>query len=244
MSQPWYDYSQVNNYGQYPDPYGNFPKPDVNVNAPWGTPITALASGTVTGVNSPSGAAPDFGPVVTVALNNPPNSLATHVAYLHLGSIANGIQVGQQINAGDIIGYAGPNAQGNAGTGVALYSGDYYGFGAAWANVGNPLLNPTQLIQNAQGAQMGTTPGTTGTGTAAANAAANQPGISIPGIGAIISFPNLWQWLGIGQPAATAAPIDWQDIGIRTGLVLVAIIIIIIAIAHILHRPSTVIEEK
>jgi hypothetical protein len=241
MSTPWYDYPTVNNYGSYPDPYGNFPKPDINVNAPYGTAITALEGGTITGINSPSGAAPDFGPVVTVALSDPLNSLATHIAYLHLGSIANGLKVGQTINQGDVIGYAGPNAQGNAGTGLALYSGDYYGFGPEWANVGNSLLNPTALLNSfINGAPMA--PNGQPAATGQPGAAAGQPGISIPGLGAI-TFPNIWQFFGIAQPAATAA-IDWKDVGIRTGLVLVAIIIIIIAIAKMIQKPEVVVQEK
>jgi Peptidase family M23 len=232
---PWYEFPTVNNYGSYPDPYGNFPKPDININAPNGTPITALESGVISGINSPAGTSPDFGQVVTVTLTNPINSLATHIAYLHLGSLATGLAVGQPVTPGEVLGYAGPNPQGNAGTGLALYPGDYYGYGPAWSNVGSPLLNPTSLLNSFLGGPpvSTTTPGATTTPTGTPLGATS-----------LFTFPNLWQWLGVQQPAATVGAIDWQDIGIRSGLVLVGIIILIIAIAHMLERPSVVVEEK
>ena len=149
----WYTYPYIANIGT-PDPYGGFPKPDVNVAAPSGTPITALLPGTVSGVNSIGGAIPPYGAVVTIKLQTPINSLATHTAYLHLRSIAPNITPGTFVNSGDIIGYSGgtsPAGSQPAYPGFALYNGDYYGQGSAWnlmtqQNVTGPL-NPLPILQ-------------------------------------------------------------------------------------------------
>lgn len=154
MSQPWYDFPEINNYGFYPDPEGAFPKPDINVGAPNGTPITNLLSGIISGINSPSGAIPSWGQVVTVKLDKPLNSAATYEAYLHLGSIAPGDYVGEHVSVGDIIGYAGPSVSG-AETGYALQSGPDYGFGSGFSNPGSSLLNPTNILQAAQNNSLG-----------------------------------------------------------------------------------------
>jgi len=150
MTTPWYAYSRVDNYAVYPDPYGDFPKPDSNINAPAGTAITALASGVISGINAPNGGAmPSFGQVVTIKLDNALNPIATHMAYLHLNGIASNVQIGQHVQAGDTIGYAGANAQGNAGTGFALYNGPYYGYGSSWSQyVGSSALNPVPFLNS------------------------------------------------------------------------------------------------
>jgi hypothetical protein len=154
LSQPWYDFPEINNYGFYPDPEGAFPKPDINVGAPNGTAITNLLSGIISGINSPSGAIPSWGQVVTVKLDKPLNSAATYEAYLHLGSIAPGDYIGEHVSVGDIIGYAGPSVSG-AETGYALQSGPYYGFGSGFSNPGSSLLNPTAVLQAAQNNSLG-----------------------------------------------------------------------------------------
>ena len=154
-AKPWYMYPFVAAIGT-PDPYGGFPKPDVNVQAPAGTPITALLPGTVSGVNSIGGAIPPYGAVVTVKLQTPINNLATHTAYLHLARVAPNITPGQWVNSGDVIGYSGgvkPAGSQPAYPGFALYNGDYYGQGAAWnlmtlQNVTGPL-NPLPILQGA-----------------------------------------------------------------------------------------------
>jgi hypothetical protein len=43
--------------------------------------------------------------------------------------------------------------------------------------------------------------------------------------------------------AATAGP-NWQDIGIRTGLILLGGIIIIIAVARLVHQPDVEVVEE
>ena len=152
MTIPWYSYSRIDNYAVFPDPDGSFPKPDSNIQVPAGQAITALASGVVSGINAPDGSNPNFGQVVTVKLDNALNPVATHMAYLHLNGIPGNLAIGQRVNAGDVVGYAGANPQ-NAATGFALYNGDYYGFGPSWLTyVGSPSLNPVPFLNSLSGA--------------------------------------------------------------------------------------------
>lgn len=150
----WWQYPLINDYGQ-PDRYGGFPKPDMNIDVPAGVPITALLSGVVSGINSPGGGAPEWGNVITIKLDNPYNSLATHEAYLHLASIAPGLKVGDKISAGQIVGYSGginpgPGLQ-SASVGFAWYNGDYYGFGPEWSKyLGSSQLDPTKIFNDLQ----------------------------------------------------------------------------------------------
>jgi murein DD-endopeptidase MepM/ murein hydrolase activator NlpD len=144
---PWYTNSYVDNYGS-PDPYGGFPKPDINVSVPAGNPITALFSGVVSGVDNPSGGVPPWGHVVTVKLDNAINSIATHTAYLHLSNST--VKIGQQIPAGTVVGYSGGNNPGpgleQSPVGFALTNGDYYGYGPTWStSLGSSQLDPTNL---------------------------------------------------------------------------------------------------
>ena len=146
MSQPWYKYPRIDDYASYPDPDGAFPKPDSNILVPDGVPITALASGVVSGINAPDGSQPGFGQVVTVKLDTPLNPIADHMAYLHLNQIS--CSQGQRVTFGTPVGVAGPNPQ-NAGTGFALYHDAYYGFGRTWAQyVGSPELNPVPFLNS------------------------------------------------------------------------------------------------
>lgn len=146
----WWQYPEINNFGSYPDPEGAFPKPDVNIIAPAGTKFTAPLSGVVSGIDTTS----PFGDVVTVNLDSPINDSATHYAFLHLSSIAPGLQVGEHINAGDLLGIGGGNqSTSGADPGFALTSSDQYGFGAGWYNNVqgswiNPKLDPTTLLNS------------------------------------------------------------------------------------------------
>lgn len=155
-AKPWYMYPFVAAIGT-PDPYGGFPKPDVNVQVPDGYPITALLPGTVSGINSIGGAVPPYGAVVTVKLQTPVNNLATHTAYLHLKGVAPNITPGTWVNSGDVIGYSGGGSAAGSQkvpVGFALYNGDYYGQGSAWGlmslqNVLGPL-NPVPVLTGAK----------------------------------------------------------------------------------------------
>ena len=108
MSQPWYKYLRIDDYASYPDPDGSFPKPDSNILVPDGVPITALASGVVSGINAPDGSQPGFGQVVTVKLDTPLNPSADHMAYLHLNQIS--CSQGQRVTFGTPVGVAGPSS--------------------------------------------------------------------------------------------------------------------------------------
>lgn len=144
----WYNLPQINNFGTYPDPVGNYPKPDINIIAPEGTPFTAPASGTVTSIDTMS----FFGPSITVQFDNPPNSTAQYYAFNYLASIANSLHVGQHVNTGDILGYGG-DYQNNSGGSVAFAfsAGPAYGKGPGWTEnvIGtwiNPALDPTNFL--------------------------------------------------------------------------------------------------
>jgi hypothetical protein len=106
----------------------------------------------VTGIDTPGSSAPvSFGHVVTVLLLARHNDLATHDAYLHLGSTS--VSIGQFVKGGDEIGVAGPNPQ-SAAVGYAFYPGDNYGFGSEWTkyiqtpdNKIDSRLDPTSFLQ-------------------------------------------------------------------------------------------------
>ncbi len=146
QSQAWYTYPiSGDRYGGY-EPYGNFPKPDLNIAVPSGVPVTSVSPGVVSGVDAPGGGVPSFGHVVTVRLDSPINAVATHVAYLHLANVQ--VSVGQRVELGTVIGYSGGNNPGyglqQAPVGVAFYAGDYYGYGPTWSQyIGSKELDPT-----------------------------------------------------------------------------------------------------
>jgi hypothetical protein len=150
--RPWYLFPRIDNYG-FPDPFGGFPKPDSNVQLTAGYPVTALLSGTVTDIDKTS----SWGCGITIKLDKPVNSIATHTAYIHLSSVAP-LNVGQHVNADEIIGYNGAeNACGSQKVplGFALYNGDAYGKDASWSKYnGNPALNPVPLLDAAAGGKL------------------------------------------------------------------------------------------
>jgi murein DD-endopeptidase MepM/ murein hydrolase activator NlpD len=148
--QPWYTYPRIDNFGQK-DPAGDFWKPDSNVQVPGNYPITALLPGTVTSIQNTS-----FGQkVVTIKLDHPLNSLATHTFYEHMSGSAPGLSIGQHVQAGSLIGYNNPSGQ--VPLGFGLYSGDVYGSGSEWGTLQQDLapggaqqLNPVNLLNQAQ----------------------------------------------------------------------------------------------
>ena len=229
MANPWYDYPYVANIGT-PDPYGGFPKPDINFEVPNNTPITALYGGVVSGIDTAgSGAIPAYGHVVTVKLHQPLNGLATHTAYLHLSSIAPGLQVGSQVRTGDVIGYGGPGNSTPPGTqpapvGFALYSGDYYGQGSAWsqetsANLAG-ALNPVPIIDAARGDLAGLLSG---------EGATYQQGAS-----------NVFG--GLGSLFGTQPVVDWLNqnvslFAVRTGLFIGALLLVILGFWILTRNP-------
>ncbi len=152
MSSPWYTFSWLENFGTI-DPQGNYWKPDVNVQAPGGAPITALLPGTVTDVRRTG-----FGQgTITIKLDQAINSLATHTFYEHLGST--NVQVGQRVSTGTLLGYNNPSGQ--VPVGFGFYSGDIYGSGSAWNTLqqdlapgGKGLLNPGKIFGVPEGGSL------------------------------------------------------------------------------------------
>ena len=158
---PWYKYPYTNDYAVAPDPYGSYPKPDINIQCPDGTPITNLLAGTVSGLNSADGSVPAWGACVTLRLDTPVNDVATHIAYLHLEPLPGFLSIGLHVPAGEVIGYSGGgSAQGleKVPVGVALYNGDIYGYGPTWnLYVGSAWLNPVPVLTQADNSGGGAT---------------------------------------------------------------------------------------
>ncbi len=168
MANPWYTYPRIDNYGGV-EPYGGFAKPDSNILVPDGTPITSPALGVVSGLNAPDGSLPAWGAVVTIKMITPYNSVATHIAFLHLTTIASGLHVGSQVSVGTVIGTAGsgPSAAGSqkAALGFAFYNGDYYGYGPSWAQyLGSAQLNPVPYLESLKSGKVIIPPPVTGGG--------------------------------------------------------------------------------
>ncbi len=149
MGQEWWTFPRIDNFGTI-DPAGPYWKPDTNVQLPGNYPITALLPGTVTSVQQTS-----WGQnVVTIKLDKPVNSLATHTFYEHMSSSK--VSLGQHVRAGDLVGYNNP--KGAVPLGFGLYSGDVYGSGPSWQVLqddlkpgGKGLLNPTSLLNKFAG---------------------------------------------------------------------------------------------
>jgi hypothetical protein len=237
----WYTFPRVDNMGS-PDPYGGFPKPDSNIQIPAMYPVTALLSGTVTAIDTSN---VSWGGAITIALDNPLNSLATHTAYIHLG--AETVAVGQHVYAGQLIGYNGDSAaQGTQKVplGFALYNGDHYGFGTAWqyetyANV-TGLLSPVSLLNSAKNGTLSTSLGNYSGGAGASNAplqptkilpfvttdAAIQNAINnVPGFAGVIEALDVAEQFQPLQLQQTQADIqaastntDYTIFGIDTGI--------------------------
>lgn len=187
--KPWYTFPRVDNLGGV-EPFGGFPKPDSNIQIPANYPVTALLPGTVTAIDSGNVA---WGGVITILLDKPINSIATHTAYLHLASEL--VTVGQHVSSGQLIAYnGGSSAQGSQKVplGFALYNGDHYGQGSAWslmtkANLNGGPLDPVPLLNQAANGQLLVGNGTQGIGTTLSNTIttvsnqANQLVNQIPG---------------------------------------------------------------
>lgn len=141
---PWWDFSRIDDFGTI-DPAGPYWKPDSNIQIPGNYPVVAALPGTITSVRQTS-----WGETaITVKLDSPINSLATHTFYEHLGSAT--VQPGQHVGQGDLIGYNNPPGQ--VPLGFGFYSGDVYGQGADWgilqqdlAPGGAGLLNPVAFL--------------------------------------------------------------------------------------------------
>lgn len=156
MQAPWYTYFYDKDFGTYPDPVGPYAKPDANVRVPTGTPITAIASGTVTGVRRQP-----WGPLaysITVRMDAPWNNVARYTAYNYVSSPQ--VHIGQHVNFGTPLAIAG-NPYG-IWTAFALSDSPVYGTGTKNSPFAgryiNPALNPVPFLQ---AVNSGSHPGTT-----------------------------------------------------------------------------------
>lgn len=152
----WWQYPRVDNFGAYPDPVGNYPKPDSNIDAPAGTPITALAAGTVTSVRLQPWAPRSWS--ITIRLDKPYNTVATHTAYNYVSNPA--VSSGQHVSIGDKLAVAGNPY--NVGTAFAFTDSDVYGtatknepFSGTYIN---PALNPVPFLDSIKGGTVAGTP--------------------------------------------------------------------------------------
>ena len=146
----WAQYPRIDNFGQYDPQKGpngeRYWKPDSNILTPPNTPVTSLYDGTVTNVRQTSWGQT----VVTIKMDTPLNTLATHEFYEHLGNAT--VVKGQRVKAGDLIGHTSSNPTVPA-LGFGFYSGDVYGSGPEWQALQNDLkpgganlLNPTGVL--------------------------------------------------------------------------------------------------
>lgn len=155
----WYQYPINVPYGNPGYDAGLGGSHDLDVKTPLGTQITALLSGTISDISSPS-----WGEQVGIKLDNPFNGVP-YMSYLHLGAVNPSLHVGQHVNAGDFIGLSGgatvpetvngvplfvdsPYMSSGPQTGVAFMEGPVYGSGTGWDSI-TPALDPTSLIQGA-----------------------------------------------------------------------------------------------
>lgn len=127
----------------------------VDIRTPFHTPITALASGTITQI----GYKP-WGGQLTYKLDQPINGVP-YAFYIHLDQLNPNLAVGQHINAGDLIGLSGGQNTGGYSpeastwssqpqTGFGLSNGPVFGVGNGWNTnpLGFPQLDPTSYLMN------------------------------------------------------------------------------------------------
>lgn len=157
----WWTFPRIDNLGGV-EPFGGFPKPDSNIQIPAGYAVEALLPGTISGIDTSSA----WGASVTVKLDRPINSLATHTAYLHLRCDIQ-VRTGQHVSFGQLLAYNGlSQACGSQKVplGFALYAGDMYGSGSAWSymtksNLNGGPLDPVPLLNSARSGSMSVQPG-------------------------------------------------------------------------------------
>lgn len=149
-TRPWWQFPRIDNFGLI-DPAGPYYKPDTNVQIPGDYPVQDLLSGTVTSVQQGVSWGQD---VITIALDTPLNSKATHTFYEHLSQVD--VTPGEHVSTGQVIGYNNPSGQ--VPLGFGFYSGDVYGSGSAWSQLqqdlapGGPgLLDPAPYLNSLLG---------------------------------------------------------------------------------------------
>lgn len=215
----WFNSGQTQGYNP-PTEYG------ADFSTTLGTPIGAIAGGTVVANYANPGTSINN----QVLIATPGGSVWE---YQHINS---SLQVGQTIPVGGIVGTENGQPTSNAdpySTGPHIevrYASNYnpaLGIGQQW-------MNPTLAFSQAASADTGPSLGDIlggaaigGTGVIAQN----------PQAASAIVPSSLLSGLGIGS-------INWQDVGIRTALILVGILLLLLAVAKLLQKPSVVVEEK
>ena len=224
----WTQFPRIDNFGRI-DPEGKYWKPDSNILTPPGYPITSLFNGTVTNVQWTSWGQT----VVTIKMDTPLNTLATHQFFEHMHDST--VSVGQHVNAGDLIGHANYTGEG-ANLGYGFYSGDVFGSGSAWDTLqqdlapgGAGLLNPVAVLNSFKSSGGNTVP----PGIVAAiqgqpgNAQSSDPLCNTPVIGGVLC------WLRI-------AVVSWA---LHIAFFILGIILIIIGFIVLIHpNPETLVK--
>ena len=95
------------------------------------------------------------------------------------------------------------------------------------------VVHPIQTTK-ASTAQTHASASTTGNATATSTAAAAG------GLLPTITLPTLWDFLGVGQ---AVQQINFQDIAIRAGLVIVGVLLLLIVVAKALEKPTVEVAE-
>lgn len=169
---PWYNYPTGETFGASGP--GGSTEHGTDLETPLFTPMTAFSGGTITSIqDAAQGTSVGWGNAITWKLDNPINGVPYGYT-IHLASIDPSLQIGQHINAGDLLGYTGgataqslaqnlattPNpiqGWGNtldqypystgAHTEFGLSYGPQFGTGPGWVNPSQyPQLNPANIL--------------------------------------------------------------------------------------------------
>lgn len=191
----------------------------------YGTPIGAIQGGTVVANYSNPG----------TSINNQVEILGTSGVweYQHINS---SLQVGQTIQAGGIVGTengqpTGPNDPYSTGPHIEVRFSPTYN---ASLGIGQNWMNPTSAFSQAASADTGPTLLQQGIGTLGGLASipvTNQASQAVAS-----QTPDILSQFGISS-------INWQDVGIRTALIVVGILLLLLAVAKLLQKPAVVVEE-
>lgn len=165
MTQPWYTFPIVVPFGNPNYDVGLGGSHDLDVQPPPNYPVTAIASGVICDISSPS-----WGMQVGVKFDTPRYG-KQYMAYLHLSAVNPALSIGSHVNFGDSIGWVGGGTQASDynGTtnptgsnflnspvmssqiqvGIALMNGPIYGSGAGWVQFPpiDTSLDPTPLLK-------------------------------------------------------------------------------------------------
>jgi hypothetical protein len=253
----WYDGARVSvPYGNASYDVGMGGSHDMDLALPVDTPITALRAGTIVDLSSPA-----WGRQVGVALAQPVNNVP-YMSYLHLDAINPALQMGQHVEAGDLIGWSGGENSVPAGAsnptnthftnpltqssqsqiGLSLQYGPKYGSGAGWVSnpEGHPELNPSVLLNGiSPSSDMGSgghvSPLISQLGSSGITSPISQSGQNCIGI------PLGNNCIGVQSPTYT---VNWQDLLYRGGFILVGLLLIFLGLKHFLGPSMNITVQE